>query len=170
MKQVFFKLKLSGNGCVNFDDSSKQKELLEARRGLIEGTLQNPHKIKALRKEIARSKTFAAYNAENSPKLKPAAAAGCIPLSFKTSHSAICEAVMASWLLSLLESSAFSVCHKKEAMSSPQISLILSIVWRALGYSAHTSCSIPLNCAPCPENKKTYSITFLYYIRVKIYD
>ena len=33
-----------------------QKELLEARRGLIEGTLQNPHKIKALRKEIARSK------------------------------------------------------------------------------------------------------------------
>lgn len=35
-----------------------QKELLEARRGLIEGTLQNPHKIKALRKEIARSKTL----------------------------------------------------------------------------------------------------------------
>ena len=35
-----------------------QKELLEARRGLIEGTLQNPHKIKVLRKEIARSKTL----------------------------------------------------------------------------------------------------------------
>lgn len=35
-----------------------QEELLEARRGLIEGTLQNPHKIKALRKEIARSKTL----------------------------------------------------------------------------------------------------------------
>ena len=35
-----------------------QKELLEARRGLIEGTLQNPHKIKALRKEIATSKTL----------------------------------------------------------------------------------------------------------------
>ena len=35
-----------------------QKELLEARRGFIEGTLQNPHKIKALRKEIARSKTL----------------------------------------------------------------------------------------------------------------
>ena len=35
-----------------------QKELLEARRGHIEGTLQNPHKIKALRKEIARSKTL----------------------------------------------------------------------------------------------------------------
>lgn len=35
-----------------------QKELLEARRGLIEGTLQNPHKIKALIKEIARSKTL----------------------------------------------------------------------------------------------------------------
>ena len=35
-----------------------QKELLEARRGLIEGTLQNPHKIKALRKEIARSITL----------------------------------------------------------------------------------------------------------------
>lgn len=35
-----------------------QKELLEARRGLIEGTLQNPHIIKALRKEIARSKTL----------------------------------------------------------------------------------------------------------------
>ena len=35
-----------------------QKELLEARRGLSEGTLQNPHKIKALRKEIARSKTL----------------------------------------------------------------------------------------------------------------
>ena len=35
-----------------------QKELLEARRGLIEGTLQTPHKIKALRKEIARSKTL----------------------------------------------------------------------------------------------------------------
>ena len=35
-----------------------QKELLEARRGLIEGTLQNPHKNKALRKEIARSKTL----------------------------------------------------------------------------------------------------------------
>ena len=35
-----------------------QKELLEARRGLVEGTLQNPHKIKALRKEIARSKTL----------------------------------------------------------------------------------------------------------------
>ena len=35
-----------------------QKELLEARRGLIEGTLQNPHKIKDLRKEIARSKTL----------------------------------------------------------------------------------------------------------------
>lgn len=35
-----------------------KKELLEARRGLIEGTLQNPHKIKALRKEIARSKTL----------------------------------------------------------------------------------------------------------------
>ena len=35
-----------------------QKELLEARRGLIEGTLQNPHKIKALRQEIARSKTL----------------------------------------------------------------------------------------------------------------
>ena len=35
-----------------------QKELLEARRGLIEGTLQNPHKTKALRKEIARSKTL----------------------------------------------------------------------------------------------------------------
>ena len=35
-----------------------QKELLEARRGLIEGTLQNPHTIKALRKEIARSKTL----------------------------------------------------------------------------------------------------------------
>ena len=35
-----------------------QKELLEARRGLIEGTLQNPHEIKALRKEIARSKTL----------------------------------------------------------------------------------------------------------------
>ena len=35
-----------------------QKELLEARRGLIESTLQNPHKIKALRKEIARSKTL----------------------------------------------------------------------------------------------------------------
>ena len=35
-----------------------QKELLEARRGLIEGTLQNPQKIKALRKEIARSKTL----------------------------------------------------------------------------------------------------------------
>lgn len=28
MKQVFFKLKLSGNGCVNFDDSAKQKDLL----------------------------------------------------------------------------------------------------------------------------------------------
>ena len=35
-----------------------QKELLEARRGLIESTLQNPHKIKVLRKEIARSKTL----------------------------------------------------------------------------------------------------------------
>ena len=35
-----------------------QKELLEARRGLVEGTLQNPHKVKALRKEIARSKTL----------------------------------------------------------------------------------------------------------------
>ena len=70
------------------------------------------------------------------------------------------EAVMASWLLSLFESSAFSVCHKKEAMSSPQISLILSIVWHALGYSAHTSCSIPLNCAPCPENKNTYFIPY----------
>ena len=35
-----------------------QKELLEARRGLIEGTLQNPHKIKALKKEIAKSLTL----------------------------------------------------------------------------------------------------------------
>ena len=35
-----------------------QKELLEARRGLVEGTPQNPHKVKALRKEIARSKTL----------------------------------------------------------------------------------------------------------------
>lgn len=39
-------------------ESELRKELIEARRGLIEGTLQNPHKIKALRKEIARSKTL----------------------------------------------------------------------------------------------------------------
>lgn len=35
-----------------------QKELLEARRGLVDGTLQNLHKIKTLKKAIARSKTL----------------------------------------------------------------------------------------------------------------
>lgn len=36
MKQVFFKLKLSGNGCVNFDDSAKQAELL-SKLGILNG-------------------------------------------------------------------------------------------------------------------------------------
>ena len=35
-----------------------KQELLEAKRGLYEGTLQNPHCIKALRKEIAKALTL----------------------------------------------------------------------------------------------------------------
>ena len=35
-----------------------KQELLEAKRGLYEGTLQNPHRIKALRKEIAKALTL----------------------------------------------------------------------------------------------------------------
>ena len=35
-----------------------KQELLEAKRGLYEGTLQNPHGIKALRKEIAKALTL----------------------------------------------------------------------------------------------------------------
>lgn len=49
MKQVFFKLKLSGNGCVNFDDSSKQKELLEDLGIIKWGT---PNNIKLAKKVI----------------------------------------------------------------------------------------------------------------------
>ena len=35
-----------------------QKELFVTKKSFIEGTLQNPHRIKALKKEIARSKTL----------------------------------------------------------------------------------------------------------------
>ena len=35
-----------------------KQELLEAKRGLYEGTLQNPHRINALRKEIAKALTL----------------------------------------------------------------------------------------------------------------
>ena len=35
-----------------------KQELLEAKRSLYEGTLQNPHRIKALRKEIAKARTL----------------------------------------------------------------------------------------------------------------
>ena len=35
-----------------------KQELLEAKRGLYEGTLQNPHRIKDLRKEIAKALTL----------------------------------------------------------------------------------------------------------------
>lgn len=49
MKQVFFKLKLSGNGCVNFDDSAKQKDLLR-KLGLINGMV--PDNIKLAKKVI----------------------------------------------------------------------------------------------------------------------
>lgn len=35
-----------------------KQELLEAKRGLYEGILQNPHRIKALRKEIAKALTL----------------------------------------------------------------------------------------------------------------
>lgn len=35
-----------------------KQELLEAKSGLYEGTLQNPHRIKALRKEIAKALTL----------------------------------------------------------------------------------------------------------------
>ena len=35
-----------------------KQELLEAKRGLYEGTLQNPHRIKSLRKEIAKAQTL----------------------------------------------------------------------------------------------------------------
>ena len=35
-----------------------KQELFEAKRGLYEGTLQNPHRIKALRKEIAKALTL----------------------------------------------------------------------------------------------------------------
>ena len=35
-----------------------KQELLEAKHGLYEGTLQNPHRIKALRKEIAKALTL----------------------------------------------------------------------------------------------------------------
>ena len=35
-----------------------KQELLEAKRGLYEDTLQNPHRIKALRKEIAKALTL----------------------------------------------------------------------------------------------------------------
>ena len=35
-----------------------KQELLEAKRGLYEGTLQNPYRIKALRKEIAKALTL----------------------------------------------------------------------------------------------------------------
>ena len=35
-----------------------KQELLEAKRGFYEGTLQNPHRIKALRKEIAKALTL----------------------------------------------------------------------------------------------------------------
>ena len=35
-----------------------KQELLEAKRGLYEGTLQNLHRIKALRKEIAKALTL----------------------------------------------------------------------------------------------------------------
>ena len=35
-----------------------KQELLEAKRRLYEGTLQNPHRIKALRKEIAKALTL----------------------------------------------------------------------------------------------------------------
>ena len=35
-----------------------KQELLEAKRGLYERTLQNPHRIKALRKEIAKALTL----------------------------------------------------------------------------------------------------------------
>ena len=35
-----------------------KQELLEAKRGLYESTLQNPHRIKALRKEIAKALTL----------------------------------------------------------------------------------------------------------------
>lgn len=34
-----------------------KKDLLEARHGLYDGTLANPHHIKSLRKEIARKMT-----------------------------------------------------------------------------------------------------------------
>ena len=35
-----------------------KQELLEAKRGLYEGTLQNPHRIKALRKASAKALTL----------------------------------------------------------------------------------------------------------------
>lgn len=44
MKQVFFKLKLSGNGCVNFDDSSKQAYLLK-ELGIIKGKFNKNIKL-----------------------------------------------------------------------------------------------------------------------------
>lgn len=44
MKQVFFKLKLSGNGCVNFDDSSKQAYLLK-ELGIIKGEVNKNIKL-----------------------------------------------------------------------------------------------------------------------------
>lgn len=47
MKQIFFKVKLSGNGCVNFDDSSKQKDLLR-KLGIISGMV--PDNIKLSKK------------------------------------------------------------------------------------------------------------------------
>ena len=50
MKQVFFKLKLSGNGCVNFDDSAKQKDLLR-KLGFINGMI--PDNIKLAKKVIS---------------------------------------------------------------------------------------------------------------------
>ncbi|MDO4759663.1 MAG: 50S ribosomal protein L29 [Candidatus Saccharibacteria bacterium] len=34
--------------------ANKKGELLTAQKSLIEGTLQNPHQIKTLKKEIAR--------------------------------------------------------------------------------------------------------------------
>lgn len=49
MKQIFFKVKLSGNGCVNFDDSSKQKDLLR-KLGIISGMV--PDNIKLSKKVI----------------------------------------------------------------------------------------------------------------------
>ena len=44
MKQVFFKLKLSGNGCVNFDDSLKQAYLLK-ELGIIKGEFNKNIKL-----------------------------------------------------------------------------------------------------------------------------